>query len=167
MAVQEDYKALEELASRRRTACLDYHKILLCSPSSKQLSLIKKLFTYKQVSTSNIDTWDFSQPCLTKTDLLIIQNVFHYSPDPELWFENCIAGCKELWVQDLMIRPRGPNGLGEDGDKMRYRFHQPVPETFDLKVLEDRMHEFWFYDAGTLRAGLTCINFITAMRGDL
>lgn len=54
--------------------------------------------------------WDILKKQVAIHDLLVFQNVFHYIADPASAFNNVLASCRYLLMQDRIIRNRGKNG---------------------------------------------------------
>lgn len=175
MAVKEDYDNLR-VAIRRWLEQSDRKPggvILTLSPDDTQERII-----YDEIGTATYQRflqrhWDLNEPWPggEKPELTIACNVFHYSPNPALWFANVLGACKELWLQDLVWRPRGTSQLGVDGDKARYCLgNLPIQSNatyFNLNLIKDRILDYWTYDAGSLRAHRTMVNFVARLKGDL
>lgn len=168
MAVQEDYIALKALVLTRGLAGKADVSIMGCSLDARQIEILRLL---KDPVNINRQDWDLNKPGTRTADIIVLCNVFHYSPDPALWFKNVLACCKELWITDIICRRRGGNSeLGADGDAVRYSLGGvaiPEAKIFYLDDLEDKLQAFWTYDAGSFRAGHLCINFVAAIKGDL
>ena len=118
----------------------------LLSPNKEQEDLITTLFPNATITVKRKGEWDLNKKNKGKYDVIIAMNIFHYSPDPELWFNNVFNSCKQFWIQDLISRRRGTakdTELGTDGDSARYQFlpdiHSILLNAFDVNFYKDRI----------------------------
>jgi hypothetical protein len=176
MAVPEDYIVYQRAWSSWAELCPTTDKVIVCSGNKEQLAIVISLFPVAKVLNWDINQWDLNRPCPTSADIIVACNVFQYSPNPQVWFKNCFASCKYLWVQDLFSRPRGPDGTelsknDPTDDRVRYGFggvfSSNTDTMFDLAVYRDRLRAIGFYDAGSFKEGKALINFAACLRGDL
>jgi hypothetical protein len=140
----EDYRMYEEVLPEWAEKIKTTDSVAVLSPNPQQLALLQRLFPEANVQavprhqgSRDLGAWDLNYPSIKCWDLVVAQNVWHYSPRPLLWFRNAFAACRDLWVQDLIDRWRGePDGLGPDGDTMRYcllpGYRSSHPVSFDL-----------------------------------
>lgn len=100
------------------------------SPNSEQLDYIRELFPYSKVTAIYFHNWDLNDYNRAKFDLLVAMNVFHYSNNPDIWFDNVLRSCRVFWMQDINSRKRGKDGgeLCNDGDSVRYYYGDVLPE---------------------------------------
>lgn len=176
MAVKEDYDNLA-VAARRwgESGFPQGMSVVVLSPDQTQMKKLEENLPHSVFFTLQERHWNLNQPfpdSLAKPRVIIACNVFHYSPNPYTWFKNVFAACKEFWLQDLFWRPRGANRqLGYDGDQCRYSLGEfPYPEgtwRYNLDAVKGRILDYWAYDAGSLRANRTMINFVARLKGDL
>ena len=124
----------------------DEKSFCLLSPNEEQEKLIRTLFPQSTVTVKRKEDWDLNKKIKDKYDIIIAMNVFHYSPDPELWFNNVFNSCKQFWIQDLVSRKRGTlkdTELDQDGDSARYQFlpdiHSTLLDAFDVNFYKDRI----------------------------
>lgn len=96
-------------------------KIVLLSPL-EELESLKKILFFSDIDVVSKDDWDLNKKIDKKWDLCIVHNVFHYSPDPKLWFLNIFNSCNTIWIIDHIDRDRGITQFGNDGDCMRYEY---------------------------------------------
>jgi hypothetical protein len=94
----------------------------------------------------NKEQWDINNGQYdTRHDLLCFFNVFHYIPEPASAIMHVLRSCRYLLVQDLIIRDRGENIFGTDGDCMRYSFgmlKSNYPEALNMGLF---WHKFEFF----------------------
>lgn len=112
-----------------------------------------------------IDTWEVMNKTKLKQDLLVFCNVLMYVREPYVALKNIFASCKYLLLQDIIIRNRGENIFGDDGDCMRYSFGEIKSNyimAFNLKMFENRVVFFNPYIDDNKN-----LHFITLMKGDL
>lgn len=174
MAVTEDYDACRTYWAKWSKKFTP-RKIVSCSGNSIQVAILKDMFLVAEVINWGIERWSLDYPCQTTADVIVVCNVFHYSPNPSLWLKNCLASCKQLWLQDLFSRPRGPQGkefsITDTGDCVRYGYGgiatSNTYDVFDLVTLKDRILDYSVYDAGSFREGKAMINFAACIKGDL
>jgi hypothetical protein len=164
MAVDQDYEACERYFLKWSKEPVS--KIIGLSLNDRQCRIVSNLYPRAEFLRWRVSDWDLNNQGRELTDLVVACNVFHYSPDPGRWFSNVLGCCKRFWIQDLLFRHRGENGLGPDGDKMRYTFG---PDTragvFDLSMLGPALLDFHAYDAGSLDSGRLTLNFVACLRG--
>ena len=147
-------------------------EICLLSPNKKQYQLIKGLFPKSNISVCTVRNWNLSKKNKRKYDLVCAMNIFHYSKQPLLWFNNVLNSCRYFWLQDLIIRYRSEKGmpfqLGNDGDSMRYCFLPEVKSTFknafDLSIFAQRIVNFKTYST---QGNPTNLHFILNMKGEV
>lgn len=145
---------------------------LICSPNYLQEDLVSRLCT-GPIKVLQQEDWNLEKPCpFPNSQVVVACNVFHYSAQPVLWFQNVLASCQYFWLQDLFSRPRGGNGeLGADGDKLRFAYGgvrtASIAYRYDLAELGDRLLDFHLYDAGSFAERRAMINFVALIRGDL
>lgn len=165
MATKQDYAQLTILSKRLRD-----QSIIGCSLDTMQLRILRAKVGFR-VSNFTQDQWDLNNPAPKTADIVVACNVFHYSPNPTIWFDNVFRSCQEFWMQDLFSRRRGSptEEFGTDGDCCRYAFGTSVTcaKTFNLEVYRDRLLEYYTYDAGSFEGGYTLVNFIARFEGDL
>lgn len=175
MAVKEDYDNLA-VAARRwgESGFPQGMSAVVLSPDQTQMKKLEENLPKSVFFPLQKSNWDLNQPYpanLAKPRVIIACNVFHYSPNPFLWFNSVFAACKEFWIQDLFWRPRGHNKqLGDDNDQKRYSLGEFLPNSdiyFNLHTIKGRILDYWIYDAGSLRANRTMINFMARLKGDL
>lgn len=156
-----------------RAALGDVGKICLLSPDKKQVQLVQLLFPAAAITTIGQDEWNLDSPVCrgdVNYDLIFAANVFMYSRNPRLWFENVLARCRYFWIQDLVRGQRMTDReLGSDGDSCRYSrkshgitVHEGVP-SFDLSCFDDRILEYETYVCGSTGKSL---HFVASIRGD-
>lgn len=179
MAVKEDYDNLAVAARRWGKDFPQGMSVAVLSPDQTQMVKLAENLSSSIFFVLREQEWDLNKPYpanLTKPRVIVACNVFHYSPAPELWFRNCFEACKEFWLQDLVHRPRGGEirgglvQMGKDGDHSRYRLGPnflEYPATFDILQFQERLLDYWVYDAGSFRDKRTMINFMARFRGDL
>jgi len=133
--------------------------VMLLTPSKYDVDLVRATFQTARIFVATRKTWDLNRrfPSDGTVDLLVVSNVFHYSPDPALWFENVLGMTTHCIVQDLIFRRRSasPDGLNKDpadgGDSVRYSFESrgersEFASPFDLSALENQIEYFEAYD---------------------
>lgn len=165
MAVDEDYTICRSAFSRWAEQILPSGRVLVCSPDVRQLEILKLALPDASIVPLGATQWDLNHPCPTTANLIVACNVFHYSPDPHLWFRNVFAACRHFWLQDLFLRYRGPEGLGEDGDRARYGLG--VGGCTDLAAYTGRLLDYTMYDGGSYSNLRTTVHFVASFRGDL
>lgn len=165
MAVAGDYEACEQ--QFLRWSAHPVKKVIGLSLDERQRRIVQKLYPFAQLLDFRVKDWDLNEPGKEAADLVVACNVFHYSPDPLKWFTHVLACCKQFWIQDLLFRHRGKDGLGPDGDRTRYSYGPDGrSNTFDLSVLGDRLLDFEAYDAGSMDCKRLTLNFVARIRGD-
>jgi len=174
MAIKEDYVACENAWYIWSNLVSNCKQITCCSLFDEQVAPLHKLFPGAKITETDIDTWNLNYPSGVISDIVVVCNVFQASKTPSLWFNNILANCRYLWLQDLCMRQRGSDGaeLGtKDPDSMRYtlgvkklpNFEHP----FDLNQFGDRLLDFMLYDAGSMKNRRLTINFVACLKGDL
>ena len=127
----------------------DINTIFTISANSQQTSVFKELFPAATIKNWSRDVWDLNERNSESCDLLFAGNVFHYSNDPAVWFDNCMQCTEVFWIQDLINRSRDYTQLGGDGDTMRYSLLPHVEsdqaDAFDLSQLKG-IKKFYTYD---------------------
>ena len=152
---------------------LDYLEyVCMLSPNRQQYDFVKRLFPKAKLHWSTVNDWDLNKSNDAKYDLIIACNVFHYSPNPDLWFKNVLDSCRYFWIQDLIDRYRSSNGqLGTDGDSRRYSYmpdyKSEYPESFDLSLYDKNIISFKAYKckAPLVNPNSNCLHLICFMRG--
>lgn len=145
--------------------------VVSCSPSPDEEAVLKTIIPPQAFTTLTRDKWDISSgPAPIKSDLIILSNVFMYSPDPQRWFDNVFASARFVWIQDQILACRDdPNELAQDGDSMRYEMPPDhlarIPGAYDLHRLDDRKIDFVTYSAGG--GNYPTLSFLLFLRGDL
>jgi hypothetical protein len=173
MAVPQDYAACQRKWPIWRDRLeMSVQSVVNLSPDSKQAGILRSMFPSADIMEKTIGNWDLNEPATFSCGLVVACNVFHYSPNPTLWFQNVFKVCHWFWMQDLCLRDRGGcNGRGLDGDQVRYAYGGlPSSSKFDLcalKDIKDRITDIHFYDAGSKESGKLCLNFVACFRGDL
>jgi hypothetical protein len=129
--------------------------LLLHSPSDDDIAFLRAQFPKARLLVATRGTWDLERPfpARGRVDLVVASNVFHYSPDPARWFENVLAMTRYFIVQDLVSRRRStaPDGLCDDGDRMRYSYSTEGVESdfaaaYDLAAQARHIHTFLRFD---------------------
>lgn len=176
MATVEDYEACRTYWAKWAKK-FSPKTILSCSGNSTQVATLQAMFPSAEVTNWGIERWSLDYACQIQSDVIVACNVFHYAPNPALWFKNCLSACKYLWLQDLFSRPRGEQGReissSDAGDSTRYGYgnvfssNAPVDTAFDLATYQERLQDLQFYDAGSFRDGKALINFVACLKGDL
>ncbi|HTQ04612.1 MAG TPA: class I SAM-dependent methyltransferase [Polyangiaceae bacterium] len=142
------YRALEPSGPRT---------VLLLSPSDEDIAFLRGQFPETRLLVATRGTWDLNQPfpAAGRVDLVVASNVFHYSPEPERWFSNVLGMTRYFILQDLIARRRStaPDGLCDDGDRMRYRFSQRGIESdfgaaYDLSAQAPHIAHFLLFEGG-------------------
>lgn len=167
MAVEEDYEALIDTLLKFRNLVSPKTPVIGCSLDNRQAAIVKESLWGRLLNLGQKE-WDLNVVGSISTGLVVACNVFHYSPNPVLWLANVLRSCKLFCIQDLVLRHRGPQSLGNDGDKVRYVLgDMPIPSGFDLSPYQDRLLYYRCYDAGSFRTKQTCVNFIAVLKGQL
>lgn len=172
MAVKEDLIACENAWFDWIHLVKDCKRIIGCSLNDEQLKLLHTMFPNAKSHNYTISSWNLNNLPPSTADVIIACNVFHYSPNPALWFNNVLSSCRYFWMQDLYMRYRGDGSeLGKDGDSARYALGYAktvnLEHAHNLKQYGERLIDYRVYDAGSMRAGRTSINFVACFRGDL
>lgn len=155
MAVESALEHLQGLTGINPSGELS---LLLISPDRDDLQFARSRFPRARIFASFRWNWDLNRPCpfgADRFDLCLVSNVFHYSPDPALWYENLLATTRVALIQDLIWRKRSdsPPFLGPDGDAIRYEFnergvHSAAERTFDLSMLDLQFRYFETFSGG-------------------
>lgn len=103
----------------------------------EEVRFIRDLFPFSDVVLLDEQQWNLMGAAPREFDLFITNNTFMYSRDPQRWFDNVLASCKNVWMQDICRGRRDPEKeLGNDGDSMRYRLEgimeARLPNAYDL-----------------------------------
>lgn len=131
--------------------------VLLLSPYVEDFALVRRHLAQARIFVATVKTWNLNAPFSGsgKVDLVVSSNVFHYSPDPDLWFQNVFSMTRLLLVQDLISRRRSSasNGLCSDGDCVRYMYRDrgvisDFEAAHDLSPLRAQMLYFDDFDGG-------------------
>ena len=131
--------------------------ILLLSAYVEDFALVKGHFAEARIFAATVKNWDLNQafPAKGGVDLVVTSNVFHYSPNPTLWFENVLRMTRLFVVQDLISRRRSKtaDGLCDDGDRVRYSYSaqgvtSDLPGAYDLDALGDQILRFEEFEGG-------------------
>lgn len=131
--------------------------VLLLSPSDDDIEFLRRQFPAARLLVATRGTWDLAEPFPAdgRVDLVVASNVFHYSPHPERWFSHVLAMTRYFIVQDLISRRRSsaPDGLCDDGDRMRYSFtsrgvRSEFACAYDLSGHEASVRVFMPFDGG-------------------
>ena len=75
--------------------------ICLISPSYEQYLVFRKFFPNSKIICSSIKSWNLNKSITSRFDLIYAANVFMYSNDPILWFNNVFKSCKNFIIQDI------------------------------------------------------------------
>lgn len=170
MATVEDNRVCDQKFSEWAEKFPECRTVLALSPSDYELRRLRTLFPAGKILALGREDWNLNLPWLREpVDLVTVCNVFHYSPNPAAWFSNVLGACRQLWIQDLVVRPRGNPQLGSDGDCCRFSWGEPLGKpswpVFNLRILGERIREFEAYDAGSYRADALLINFVARIGG--
>ncbi len=131
--------------------------LLLLSPSEEDIAFLRGQFPRARLLLATRGIWDLNRPFPSpgRVDLVVASNVFHYSPDPERWFSNVLGMTRYFIIQDLVSRRRStaPDGLCDDGDRMRYSFvnrgiRSEFAAAYDLSAQEGHLKAFFTFDGG-------------------
>lgn len=80
----------------------------LLSPNEDNIKQAEEQLPFADFVIHTKQTWNLDhKPSDIEHDIIIANNVFHYSQHPEKWFQNVFDSCREFWMQDLFIRHRG------------------------------------------------------------
>lgn len=132
-------------------------QVLLLSPHANDWRFIKSRLPGARLYVATAKTWDLNDPLSGAGyfDLIVASNVFHYSREPRVWFDNVLARTRYLVLQDLIYRRRSPRApfLGNDGDAVRYCYSRRgvtsgFAEPFDLSEIDARIVWFQDYEGG-------------------
>lgn len=136
----DDYKTYQHIWPMWSSE--DKHKkIATLSFNTEQIQLLQNVFPSAIINHYNISTWNLNRSNENYYDLILACNVFHYAPDPQLWFTNVMKSCDAFWIQDLINRNRGSSfkhQFGDDNDCMRYSYKEHnslASNSFNLKNL--------------------------------
>ncbi|MEO8900076.1 MAG: hypothetical protein ABI488_00725 [Polyangiaceae bacterium] len=133
--------------------------VLLVSPFLDDVALVRRHLPRARILVATVKTWDLNLafPLNGKVDAVISSNVFHYSPDPSLWFKNVLNMTEFLVMEDLISRRRStrPDGLCMDGERDATRYcyaakgvKSDFPNAYDLSQLGDQILYFQDYEGG-------------------
>jgi len=131
--------------------------LLLLSPSDEDIDFLHAQFPRARLLVATRGTWDLNRPfpARGRVDLVVASNVFHYSPEPERWFENVLGMTRYFIIQDLVSRTRStaPDGLCDDGDRMRYSYSSAGVKSdfaaaYDLSAQAEHIQTFERFDGG-------------------
>jgi hypothetical protein len=140
---------------------------LLLSPCTEQCEVFDRYFNNAINIPSHKGRWDITQPNENKYDLIFAGNVLMYISESKKAIDNVLACCKWFLLQDIIIRWRGSNEFGGDGDCMRY-YHKELGTKsinsvcFDISYLGDKIIYFKEYEDERNN-----ISFITLIKGNL
>lgn len=150
--VEEDFRRVEGVLVD--IADGDAQSILLLSPNQRQYAQFRRRFPGAEILCADRLSWDLSRKQKWWFDLIFAGNVFMYSPNPPVWFENILTCGRRLLVQDVINRRRStvPPYLGLDHDSMRFQFRQrgvvsEFPHAFDLENVPAICEDFTPYDS--------------------
>ncbi len=153
-----NHRALGEvIAKLRELEPRGPRTLLLLSPSDEDIDFLRGQFPNARLLVATRGNWDLNQPfpARARVDLVVASNVFHYSPEPERWFANVLGMTRYFIIQDLVSRRRStaPDGLCDDGDRMRYSYSSEGIESdfagaYDLAAQARRIHAFLRFDGG-------------------
>lgn len=146
----------EALVSYRSNVEIQPRRIMLLSPSVRDVAFLRAQFPSARFYVATIDSWDLNHsfPSSGTVDLVVASNVFHYSPVPAVWFRNVLRMTRTFVLQDLVFRRRSARGeLCEDGDAMRYSYrargvHAEHPRAYDLGEVDGDIEYFATYEGG-------------------
>lgn len=156
----ENHAALGQALRLLLRSCesIERPKVLLLSPVKEDVVFVKGVVPNGHFYASERFIWDINDrfpgpgPMF---DIIIVSNVFHYSPDPEKWFVNVFGATRYLVIQDLVDRKRSGIGpfLGPDGDRVRYSYPDKgvvstFPDSFDLGRLGEAVMWYHAYAGG-------------------
>jgi hypothetical protein len=154
---ERNHRALAQAFEAFRKSCAEPDDLLLLSPSLDDVAFVRREFRKSRLFVATRNTWDLNRPFPAggRVDLVIASNVFHYSPDPKLWFAHVLGMTRYFVLQDLIFRRRStePEGLGKDGDSMRYTLSSrsvasPFASAFDLSALAPSIEFFLEFEGG-------------------
>lgn len=134
------------------------------SCNDSQISVIKDIIQMTPEAITK-NEWDITQNKYNYFDLLCFFNVFMYIDNPKIAFNNVFNSCKYLLIKDVIIRDRGDNILGDDGDSMRLSYKKlrsNFKNSFDLSIFKKRIIFFIPYIDNQIH-----IHFICLMKGNL
>ena len=181
--IVQDLQAYRAIFPTWKTA-MNQRSILIFSTVKEQIDLLNELFPGVPIVSSDRQRDDLNTGIDGKFDIAMAMNTLMYSPNPEIWFKNIFACCKEFWVQDVCYRWRSElRELGTDGDNARFCNGGPPRcesnnaayctatikarnKCFDLSRYKDRMLDWHVYPAGPTQNDKN-INFLARFKGDL
>lgn len=117
-----------------------FETICLHSAWIPQIDIAKKYFK-KQVCLTERN-WNIYNENNNKYDVLFLSNVLMYISNPKKVIQNLLKSCKYLMIQEPIIRYRGLNEIGGDGDVMRYSYKEhkaKLKNAFDLDSMNLRV----------------------------
>jgi hypothetical protein len=124
---------------------------------------------FDQLSVLSRDDWDLNKKSDYKFDIIVANNILHYSKSPQLWIDNLMNSCDLLLVQDLMKRKRSNKSeYGNDGDSMRYSFdnYQYFDKPFNLSNLKYKITNSYIYDGDVNEYDKSPKHFISLITHD-
>lgn len=138
-------------------------RIGIHSGIKEQIEAASVVFQEAHINLFSIKDWDIMHGEYNEHDLFCFFNVFHYIPDPFKAFTNVLNSCKYLLIQDLVIRDRGENIFGQDGDCMRYEMNglkSNYRNAFNLGIYRNRILFFSPYLENKIN-----VHFIALIKG--
>lgn len=142
---------------------LQAENIAIHSPWEEQTLAIIEMFD-SVPKILDIDKWHLNNTHNESYDILILANVLMYCNSPTLAINNIFNSCKYVLIQDVIIRNRGENIFGTDGDCMRY-CHGEIKSNFDkaYDLAFWRRREVFFIPYFEREN----LHFITLMKGNI
>ncbi len=162
----EDLNKLNDALKLIRMQNIIYARsVAIHSPWDAQIEAIELCLGFKPDIITKED-WNVLDASFDKHyDLLFFSNVLMYVNDPFVALHNIFKSCRYLLLQDLIIRDRGDQIFGTDGDCMRFSHGDFVSNygfAFDLKKeLYPTVFFIPYIDDGQY------LHFITLIKGDL
>lgn len=126
-------------------------KVAIHSPWKEQYVAMKEAFGDGVIELTR-DDWDIlKEKQEGRFGLLVFCNVFMYIDQPAIAFDNVLASCDYLIVQDIIKRDRGPGIFGSDGDCMRYEYgsiKSNYENAFDIRKAGEVVNFYAYKDNG-------------------
>lgn len=107
---------------------------------------------FKDLTILTKNEWDLNYKSKYNFDIIIANNILHYSNNPQLWIDNIFNSCNLFLIQDLMKRQRSANNeYGNDGDSTRYSFngYDYIENSFNISSLNHKIINSYIYDGGS------------------